>query len=164
MQFSTIRILAAALTLSATTLAQITGPFFITIVPEDGTPSYPATVATVSRGAQILSSALTYDQEFLFNVTSARLFKADEPTNGSGPMNADAPYLFNNPGGAGSQLEQITVDGKVYLIKAGTASGGIYAWWSIPTPEGFPVNVFWEGAGTDLAIAALRIDLEVPKA
>lgn len=93
--------------------------------------------------------------------TSSRLFKADEPTNGSGPINADAPYLFNNAGGAGSELEQLTVDGDVYLVKAGTSSEGIYAWWSIPS-TGFAVNVFWEGATTELAIAALRIDLEAP--
>lgn len=67
MQFPATQFLAV-LALSSSALAQITGPFFITIVQEDGSASYPATVATVSRGAQILSSALTYDQEFLFNV------------------------------------------------------------------------------------------------
>lgn len=67
MRFSSMRLVAAALTFSSTALATITGPFYITIVPEDGSASYPATIATVSRGAQILSSALEYEQEFTFN-------------------------------------------------------------------------------------------------
>lgn len=67
MRFSYTRIVAAALALSSTALATITGPFYITVVPEDGSASYPSTIATVSRGAQILSSALAYEQEFTFN-------------------------------------------------------------------------------------------------
>lgn len=54
------------------------------------------------------------------------------------------------------------MDGEVYLIKAGTASGGIYAFWANPTSDTLPKNVFWEGASSELAIAALRIDLEAP--
>jgi hypothetical protein len=67
MRFSYTKLVGAALTLSSTALATIAGPFYITIVPEDGSASYPATIATVSRGAQILSSALEYEQEFIFN-------------------------------------------------------------------------------------------------
>lgn len=67
MRFSTTYFLTAALALSSAGLAQIAGPFYLTIVPEDGSDSYPATIATVSRGAQILSSSLDYDQEFTFN-------------------------------------------------------------------------------------------------
>jgi hypothetical protein len=67
MQFSTTQLLATVLTLSGAAVSQITGPFYLTVVPEDGSASYPATIATVSRGAQILSSALDYDQEFTFN-------------------------------------------------------------------------------------------------
>lgn len=68
MQFSFPKTVAAALAFSSSAIATITGPFYITIVPEDGSASYPATIATVSRGAQILSSALEYEQEFTFNV------------------------------------------------------------------------------------------------
>lgn len=67
MHFSTIQPLATLLTLITHALATTTGPFYLTVVPEDGSDTYPVTVATVSRGAQILSSALEYDQEFTFN-------------------------------------------------------------------------------------------------
>jgi hypothetical protein len=67
MQLSYTTFAAAVLALGNTALAAVTGPFYITIVPEDGSASYPSTVATVSRGAQILSSALDYEQEFTFN-------------------------------------------------------------------------------------------------
>lgn len=73
MRLSYTRLVAAALTLSSTALATITGPFYITIVPEDGSDTYPSTIATVSRGAQILSSALEYEQEFTYNTYGATL-------------------------------------------------------------------------------------------
>ncbi|KAK6085204.1 hypothetical protein SCUP515_01022 [Seiridium cupressi] len=156
MRFSYTRLVAAALTLGSTAVATITGPFYITIVPEDGSASYPATIATVSRGAQILSSALEYEQEFTYNTTSGRLYKADEPTNGSGALNVDSPYLFSQTTGAA--LTQVTVDDEVYLVQSGTTD--IYQWWSTPTTTGLAVQVNFEGAGSDDANAALRVDLE----
>ncbi|KAF7536510.1 hypothetical protein G7054_g4511 [Neopestalotiopsis clavispora] len=156
MRFSAVHTLAAALTLGSTALATITGPFYITIVPEDGSASYPSTIATVSRGAQILSSALEYEQQFTFNETSGRLFKADEPTNGSGKLNVDSPFLFSQTTGAA--LSQVTVDGATYLVQANTSD--IYQWWSTPTTTGLAVQVNFEGAGSDDANAALRVDVE----
>jgi hypothetical protein len=67
MRFSAIQLLATAITFSGAAFSQISGPFYLTIIPEDGSATYPATVATVSRGAQILSSAQDYVQEFTFN-------------------------------------------------------------------------------------------------
>ncbi|KAH6653244.1 hypothetical protein BKA67DRAFT_659877 [Truncatella angustata] len=159
MRFSLTNVVAAALTLSSTALATITGPFFITIVPEDGSTSYPATIATVSRGAQILSSALTYGQEFTFNTTANRLVKADE-TNlslGSGALTTDSPFLFAQT--SGTPLAQFNVSGKTYIVKSGTTD--IYQWWSTPTTTGLAVQVNYEGPGAAAANAALRIDLTV---
>ncbi|KAI0131878.1 hypothetical protein BJ170DRAFT_717693 [Xylariales sp. AK1849] len=158
MRFPAAQLFVTALTLSGASLALITGPFNITIVPEDGSASYPATVATVSRGAQILSSALEYGQEFTFNTTSGRIFKADTPTNGNGLLTVDSPLLFNSA--TGDALEQITVDDAVYLVKGGTTSDGIYAWWSSPTTTGLAVQVNYEGASSADANAALRVDVE----
>lgn len=68
MRFSAFQILSSLLTLTSRALATcLTGPFYLTVVPEDGLDTYPVTIATVSRGAQILSSALEYDQEFTYN-------------------------------------------------------------------------------------------------
>lgn len=66
--------------------------------------------------------------------------------------------LFNSPSGAdGSALEQVTVDGNVYLVKNGTADDGIYAWWSTATTTGLAVQVEYEGAGSDSANSALLV-------
>ncbi|KAI1874219.1 uncharacterized protein JN550_002798 [Neoarthrinium moseri] len=162
MLLSTTRLLAAALTLSTSALAAISGPFFLTIVPEDGSAPYPATVATVSRGAQILSSALEYEQQFTFNSSSGRIFKADEPTNGNGPLNSGSVLLFNSQGGSGSAFEQVTVKGAVYLVKKGTGAKSIHSWWSIPTTTGLPVQVEYQGVSSDDTNAAIRIDIEAP--
>ncbi|CAJ2502647.1 Uu.00g100410.m01.CDS01 [Anthostomella pinea] len=159
MRFSLTNAVAAALTLFGTAAALTTGPFYITIVPEDGSAAYPATIATVSRGAQILSSALTYDTEFIFNVTADRLVKAAE-TNlalGSGALTVGAPLLFAQTTGAA--LAQVTISGETYLVQSGTTD--INQWWSSPTTTGLPVEVDWEGPGSDGANAALRIDLTV---
>ncbi|KAI4595752.1 hypothetical protein KJ359_006743 [Pestalotiopsis sp. 9143b] len=157
MQFSFPKTVAAALAFSSSAIATITGPFYITIVPEDGSASYPATIATVSRGAQILSSALEYEQEFTFNVTSGRLYKAEETTAlGSGALNVGAPLLFAQTSGAA--LTQVTVDDAVYLVQANTSD--IYQWWSAPTTTGLAVQVNFEGVGSDDANAAIRIDVE----
>jgi len=67
MRFSSIQFLATAFALNGAAIATISGPFYLTIVPEDGSASYPATVAIVSRGAEILSSALDYTQQYIFN-------------------------------------------------------------------------------------------------
>lgn len=45
-------------------------------------------------------------------------------------------------------------------MQAGTTD--IYQWWSIPTTTGLAVQVNFEGAGSDDANAALRVDLEAP--
>lgn len=50
--------------------APIEGPFSLTIVHQsatNGTTEFPATVAVVSRGAEILSSGLSYGQQFTFD-------------------------------------------------------------------------------------------------
>jgi len=77
-------------------------------------------------------------------------------------LNVGAPLLFNNPGGSGSAIEQVTSGGKVYLVKAGTAALGIYAWWSAPTPTGLPVQVNWQGVSSADANAAVRVDVTAP--
>jgi hypothetical protein len=99
--------------------------------------------------------ALTHTDTVLRS-TSGRVFKADEPTNGSGALNVDLPLLFSQTSGAA--LEQVTVDGEVYIVKAGTTD--INQWWSIPTTSGLPVQVNYEGAGSDDVNAALRVDIE----
>ena len=43
------------------------GPFYITVVPKDGTAPWPASVAVVSRGAVILSSTKDYLHTFSLN-------------------------------------------------------------------------------------------------
>jgi hypothetical protein len=72
------------------------------------------------------------------------------------------PFLFNSAGGTGSALEQVTVDGDVYIVGAGTGAEGVYAWWSNPTTTGLAVQINWEGVGTADSIAALRVDVEAP--
>lgn len=54
---------------SAATVVQkpVEGPFYLTVVPADGSASYPATIAEVSRGALILSSAPSYRQQWTFD-------------------------------------------------------------------------------------------------
>ncbi|KUI67219.1 Vegetative incompatibility protein HET-E-1 [Cytospora mali] len=143
-------------------LATSTGPFYLTIVPEDGSDTYPATVATVSRGAQILSSALEYDQLFTYDITSARIFENGSTTLGNGPLSVGYVVLFNSPSGTdGSALEQVIVDGNVFLVKNGTAEDGIYAWSSSPTTTGLAVQVDYEGGGSSGANAALMLDVVV---
>lgn len=93
--------------------------------------------------------------------SSGRLFKADETTNGSGVLTVGQPLLFNSAGGDGSALEQVTVDDVTYLVKVGAGADGIYAWWSTPTTTGFAVQVNYEGAGSDDANAAIRVDVDV---
>lgn len=41
--------------------------FHLSIVPEDGSDTYPVSIAVVSRAALILSSALEYTTLFTFN-------------------------------------------------------------------------------------------------
>lgn len=88
--------------------------------------------------------------------TTGRLFKADESANGSGKLNVDSPYLFAQT--TGDALAQVTVDGNVYLVQAGTSD--IFQWWSIPTTTGLAVQVNFEGIGSSAANAALRVDVE----
>lgn len=59
-------------------------------------------------------------------------------------------------------MEEVTVDGVVYLVKSGTGADGIYAWYSIPTTTGLPVQVNWEGVSSADANAAVRVDTEAP--
>jgi hypothetical protein len=92
------------------------------------------------------------------NGSSGRIFKADTPTNGNGLLTVGQPLLFNSAGSTGSELEQVTVDGATYLVKAG--ADGIYAWWSSPTTTGLAVQVIYEGGGSDDANAAVRIDVD----
>ncbi|KUI53326.1 Vegetative incompatibility protein HET-E-1 [Cytospora mali] len=160
MRSSAAQLFATIFTLCNSALATSTGPFYLTIVPEDGSDTYPATVATVSRGAQILSSALEYDQLFTYDITSARIFKNGSTTLGNGPLSAGSVILFNSPSGtAGSALEQVIVDGNVFLVKNGTAEDGIYAWSSSPTTTGLAVQVEYEGGGSSDANSALMLDV-----
>ncbi|KAI3396632.1 hypothetical protein diail_11887 [Diaporthe ilicicola] len=64
MHFPTARLLAMPLALSGLALAE---QFHLTIVPEDGSSTYPVSIAVVSRAALILSSALEYNSLFTFN-------------------------------------------------------------------------------------------------
>lgn len=100
------------------------------------------------------------DTDHLLYSTSGRLIKADETslTLGSGALNVGGPFLFAQTTGAA--LDQVTVDGEVYIVKAGTTD--IYQWWSIPTTTGLAVQVNYEGAGSADANAALKIDVEAP--
>lgn len=160
MRFSAIQLFTTFLTLTARALATLTGPFYLTVVPEDGSDTYPVTIATVSRGAQILSSALEYDQEFTFNTTSNRIFKYDSTTLGNGPLTAGSVVLFNSPSGTdGSALEQVIIDGNTFLVKSGMEDDGIYAWASSPTTTGLAVEIDYEGPGSTNANAALMLDI-----
>ncbi|ROV97389.1 hypothetical protein VMCG_06864 [Cytospora schulzeri] len=159
MQFSAVQVLATLLTLATGGLATSTGPFYLTVVPGDGSDTYPVTIATVSRGAQILSSALEYDQEFTYNTTSGRIFKSDSTTLGNGPLTVGGVVLFNSPSGTdGSALEQVIIDGNTFLVKSGTADDGIYAWASSPTTTGLAVEIDYEGAASTKANSALMLD------
>jgi hypothetical protein len=64
MRFSTIWFCAIPLALGGSDLSD---QFYLTVVPEDGSSSYPASIAVVSRAALILSSALEYKAQFTFN-------------------------------------------------------------------------------------------------
>lgn len=64
MRFSTACYLTIPLALGGSALSD---QFYLTIVPEDGSNSYPVSIAVVSRAALILSSALEYTALFTFN-------------------------------------------------------------------------------------------------
>lgn len=79
---------------------------------------------------------------------------------GNADIEIGSPFLFTSESGDWG-LEQVTVNCATYLVKAGTAADGVYAWWSEPT-TGLPKGVEWQGAGTTKAVAALRLDVEIP--
>lgn len=64
MRFSTIWFLTLPLALGGLALSD---QFYLTVIPEDGSNSYPVSIAVVSRAALILSSALEYNAQFTFN-------------------------------------------------------------------------------------------------
>ena len=64
MRFPTTWFLTIPLALGGLALSD---QFYLTVVPEDGSDSYPVTIAVVSRAALILSSALEYEAQFTFN-------------------------------------------------------------------------------------------------
>lgn len=45
----------------------ITGPFYLTVVPSNGSATYPVYTATVSRGVEVLSSAQSYTDQYTYN-------------------------------------------------------------------------------------------------
>ncbi|KAI3396631.1 hypothetical protein diail_11886 [Diaporthe ilicicola] len=91
--------------------------------------------------------------------TSGRIFEAGSTTTGNGPITAGNVVLFNYYTTLdGSAMEQVTVDGEVYLVKNGTAADDIYVWWSIPTETGLPVGIEFRGGSSVDANAALRVD------
>ena len=64
MRFLTTWLLTVPLALGGIALSD---QFYLTVVPEDGSNSYPVSIAVVSRAALILSSALEYKAQFTFN-------------------------------------------------------------------------------------------------
>ncbi|KAJ0104056.1 hypothetical protein J7T55_006982 [Diaporthe amygdali] len=158
MRFTNARFLTISLTLYGVTSAK---RFHLTIVPEDGSSSYPVSIATVSRGALILSSALEYSSLFTFNDTSGRIFQADSTTTGNGPITAGNVVLFNfYTTLEGSAMERVAISDEVYLVKNGTAADNHYVWWSIPSETGLPVGIEYRGSSSADANAALRVDLQ----
>ncbi|KAI7787374.1 hypothetical protein LA080_016449 [Diaporthe eres] len=136
--------------------------FYLTVVPEDGSNSYPVSIAVVSRAALILSSALEYTAQFTFNETSGRIFEAGSTTTGNGPITAGNVVLFNYYTTLeGSAMDQVTVDGETYLVKEGTSADDIYVWWSKPSETGLPVGIEYRGGSSADANAALRVDSQV---
>ncbi|POS70272.1 hypothetical protein DHEL01_v211334 [Diaporthe helianthi] len=143
--------------------AALSDQFFLTVVPEDGSNSYPVTIAEVSRAALILSSALEYKAQFTFNKTSGRIFAAGSNKTGNGPITEGNVVLFNYYTTLeGSAMKQVTVDGDTYLVKEGASSEDIYVWWSKPTETGLPVQIEYQGASAMDANAALRVDTQAP--
>lgn len=45
----------------------VTGPFYLTSVPTDGSATYPIFTAVESRGVQVLSSATSYFDQWTYN-------------------------------------------------------------------------------------------------
>ncbi|KAI9147493.1 hypothetical protein HJFPF1_12519 [Paramyrothecium foliicola] len=132
----------------------ITGPFYITIVPADGSAPYPGDVQTVSRGTDILSSALSYHHQFNFDLTTKRLTPSHLPGKPNWNITPGQTLVFGLEGG--NKLEQVIKNCAIYLVKEGTAADGVNVWWSVPSP-GWAVGVEWQGKGSDRANAALRI-------
>lgn len=59
-------------------------------------------------------------------------------------------------------MEQVTVDGEMYLVKEGASADGIYVWWSQPTETGLPYGIEYRGGSSADANAALRVDSQAP--
>lgn len=45
----------------------VTGSFYLTVVPSDGSATYPVYTALESRGVQVLSSASSYFDQWTYN-------------------------------------------------------------------------------------------------
>ncbi|RYP44298.1 hypothetical protein DL768_009227 [Monosporascus sp. mg162] len=137
----------------------ITGPFYITIVPADGSAAYPGDVQTVSRGVDILSSAFSYRHQFTFNRTTKQIAPTHLPNQPNWILSPGQTLVFGFDGG--DKLEQVVKNCALYLVKEGTAADGVNTWWSIPS-TGFATGVEWQGKGSSRANAALRISTTKP--
>lgn len=100
------------------------------------------------------------------NSTSSRIFSVDDPNVGNSDVPSAAPLLFvsEEPTGDTWKFDQAEdEDGAIYLVQAGAAADGVNAWWSEPTDD-LPKGINYEGAGSDGANAAIRVDVEEPAA
>lgn len=92
--------------------------------------------------------------------TTGQILDANETILGTGELTEGSVVLFTTTATDITALEEVTVDGNVYLVVNGTADDGIYVWNSSPTTTGLPVQVNYEGAGSADANAALLVGTE----
>ncbi|KAJ4397381.1 hypothetical protein N0V93_001606 [Gnomoniopsis smithogilvyi] len=138
----------------------VTGPFYLTGVPANGSATYPIYTALESRGVQTLSSATSYSDQWTYNTTDNRIYIAGT-TIGNAAQQTGAAVIFGTqwadfgfPYGDDGLFSLVTDEVcDTYLVVTGSDS--VYGWWGQPTDDG-PISMIWYGSDGG-ANAAVRL-------